>query len=56
MFKGQCKFLFGQELNVGDIYGDDSLQYHIDYRLNSLMTNENHCCSLIGFFTRDIRV
>jgi hypothetical protein len=61
---GQCKFLletnqttiFGQQLNIGDVYGDDSLQLIIDYRLNGLITNENNHCNLIGFFSRDIRV
>jgi hypothetical protein len=46
----------GQQLNIGDIYGDDSFQLIIDHRLNGLITNENNHCNLIGFFPRDIRV
>ncbi len=61
---GQCQLLLetnqrtiiGQQLNIGDIYGDDSFQLIIDHRLNGLITNENNHCNLIGFFPRDIRV
>lgn len=61
---GQCKLLletnqttiFGQQLNIGDVYGDDSLQLIIDHRLNGLITDGNNHCNLIGFFSRDIRV
>jgi hypothetical protein len=61
---GQCQLLFetnqttivGQQLNIGDVYGDDSFHLIIDHRLNGLITNENNHCNLIGFFHRDIRV
>ena len=64
--RGQCRLLFetnqtiifGHRLNLGDIYGDDSLQStsHNHHRLNGLITNEVNRCSLIGFFSRDVRV
>ncbi|CAF1300649.1 unnamed protein product [Adineta steineri] len=53
---GHCKLLletqqttiFGHQLNIGDVYGDD-------YRLNGLITNESTHCNLIVFFLRDIK-
>jgi len=61
---GQCKLLLetnqttivGHQLNISDIYGDDSLQSITDHRLNGLITNEINRCNLIVFFSRDIRV
>ncbi|CAF4053590.1 unnamed protein product [Adineta steineri] len=53
---GHCKLLletqqttiFGHQLNIGDVYGDD-------HRLNGLITNESTHCNLIVFFLRDIK-
>ncbi|CAF3243817.1 unnamed protein product [Rotaria socialis] len=60
---GQClllletneKTLFGHRLNIGDVYGDDSLRSIDFHHLNGLITNENTHCNLIGFFSRDIK-
>ena len=62
--QGQCKLLLetnrttiiGRQLNIGDVYGDDSLQSIIDHRLNGLITSEINSCNLIGFFSREIKV
>ncbi|UJR26754.1 hypothetical protein I4U23_008069 [Adineta vaga] len=56
---GQCKLLletqetaiFGDELNIGDVYGDDNLEHH----LNGLITNETTHCKFVIFSRRDIR-
>lgn len=61
---GECRLLlethqtklFGRTLNVGDIYGDDALQIGTDHRIIGMITGENHHCSFITFFIRDIRV
>lgn len=61
---GQCHLLLktnettllGPPLTIGDVYGDGSLDWIGTDRLNGLITSENHHCSLIGFFVRDIRV
>ncbi|CAF2857682.1 unnamed protein product [Rotaria sp. Silwood2] len=47
--------IFGHRLNIGDIYGDDSLELINYYHLNGLITSETNYCNLIGFFSRDIR-
>ncbi|CAF1231595.1 unnamed protein product [Rotaria magnacalcarata] len=60
---GQClllletnqKTLLGHRLNIGDVYGDDSLRSIDFHHLNGLITNENTHCNLIGFFSRDIK-
>ncbi|CAF1054959.1 unnamed protein product [Rotaria sordida] len=48
-------YVFGHRLNIGDVYGDDSLQLTNYYHINGLITNEINYCNLIGFFSRDIR-
>ncbi|CAF4564540.1 unnamed protein product [Rotaria sp. Silwood1] len=47
--------IFGHRLNIGDVYGDDSLQSINYYHLNGLITDDMNYCNLIGFFSRDIR-
>lgn len=61
---GQCILLletnqttiFGHRLNIGDVYGDESLQSQTHHHLNGLMTHEMNHCNLLGFFSRDIKV
>lgn len=48
--------MIGRRLNIGDVYGDESLQLTNFQHLNGLITKENSHCNLIGFFARDIRV
>ena len=58
---GQCKLLleaeetaiFGHQLNIGDVYGDD---YSFDHRLNGLITDESNSCHVAVFALRDVQV